>query len=170
MGDFPMMTEQGTFIINGAERVVVCQLVRSPGVYYTAAEDPATGRMLFTRQGDPEPRRLAGVRDRNKDQLNVKVDRKRKLPVTTLLRAVGYENERRDRGAVRGRRHRPRAPLHRERRSRRTPPHTPGEALIEVYKKLRPGDPPTGDNAERWSRACSSTSAATTWVASAATS
>ena len=63
MGDFPWMTDQGTFIINGAERVVVSQLVRSPGVYYTAAEDPSTGRHAARRQGDPEPRRLARVRD-----------------------------------------------------------------------------------------------------------
>ena len=58
------MTDQGTFIINGAERVVVSQLVRSPGVYYTATEDPATGRSSVQRQGHPQPRRLAGVRDR----------------------------------------------------------------------------------------------------------
>ena len=58
------MTDQGTFIINGAERVVVSQLVRSPGVYYTSVEDPATGRDALQRQGHPEPRRLAGVRDR----------------------------------------------------------------------------------------------------------
>ena len=91
MGDFPRMTEQGTFIINGAERVVVSQLVRSPGVYFTAAEDPATGRQLYCRQADPEPRRLARVRDLQQGLLSVKVDRKRKIPVTTLLRAVGLD-------------------------------------------------------------------------------
>ena len=63
MGDFPWMTDQGTFVINGAERVVVSQLVRSPGVYYSELEDPTSGRMLFSRQGHPEPRRLARVRD-----------------------------------------------------------------------------------------------------------
>ena len=63
MGDYPWMTDQGTFVINGAERVVVSQLVRSPGVYYSEVEDPASGRMLFSRQGHPEPRRLARVRD-----------------------------------------------------------------------------------------------------------
>ena len=63
-GDFPFMTDQGTFIINGAERVVVSQLVRSPGVYYTRTEDPDHGARPVRRQGDPEPGRLAGVRDR----------------------------------------------------------------------------------------------------------
>ena len=91
MGDFPWMTEQGTFIINGAERVVVSQLVRSPGVYYTSAEDPATGRMLFAAKVIPNRGAWLEFETSNKDLLSVKVDRKRKIPVTTLLRAVGFE-------------------------------------------------------------------------------
>ena len=87
MGDFPWMTEQGTFIINGAERVVVSQLVRSPGVYYTAAEDPATGRMLHAAKVIPNRGAWLEFETSNKDLLSVKVDRKRKIPVTTLLRA-----------------------------------------------------------------------------------
>ena len=63
MGDFPLMTENGTFIINGAERVVVSQLIRSPGVYFTVEEDRVTDRRLCFCQADPESRRLAGVRD-----------------------------------------------------------------------------------------------------------
>ena len=63
MGDFPLMTENGTFVINGAERVVVSQLVRSPGVYFTAAEDPNTGRKTVWRQADPQPGRVAGIRN-----------------------------------------------------------------------------------------------------------
>src|ERR671915_1081611 len=89
MGDFPWMTEQGTFIINGAERVVVSQLVRSPGVYYTAAEDPSTGRMLYAAKVIPNRGAWLEFETSNKDLLSVKVDRKRKIPVTTLLRAVG---------------------------------------------------------------------------------
>ena len=67
MGDFPLMTKEGTFIINGAERVVVSQLVRSPGVYFTSEEDPATGRPALRRQADPESRRVAGVRDQQQE-------------------------------------------------------------------------------------------------------
>src|SRR3989304_294421 len=91
MGDFPWMTEQGTFIINGAERVVVSQLVRSPGVYYTGSEDPATGRILFAAKVIPNRGAWLEFETSNKDLLSVKVDRKRKIPVTTLLRAVGIE-------------------------------------------------------------------------------
>ena len=91
MGDFPWMTDQGTFIINGAERVVVSQLVRSPGVYYTAAEDPSTGRLLHAAKVIPNRGAWLEFETSNKDLLSVKVDRKRKIPVTTLLRAVGLE-------------------------------------------------------------------------------
>ena len=92
MGDFPSMTEQGTFIINGAERVVVSQLVRSPGVYYTATEDPATGRNLFNAKVIPNRGAWLEFETAARDQLYVKVDRKRKLEATKLLRAVGYES------------------------------------------------------------------------------
>src|ERR671917_2731313 len=91
MGDFPTMTDQGTFIINGAERVVVSQLVRSPGVYYTSTEDPATGRLLHAAKVIPNRGAWLEFETSNKDLLSVKVDRKRKIPVTTLLRAVGLE-------------------------------------------------------------------------------
>src|SRR5216110_2141471 len=91
MGDFPTMTDQGTFVINGAERVVVSQLVRSPGVYYSEAEDPTSGRMLFSAKVIPNRGAWLEFETNNKDQLWVKVDRKRKLAATTLLRAVGYE-------------------------------------------------------------------------------
>ena len=90
MGDFPLMTENGTFVINGAERVVVSQLVRSPGVYFTAERRPGHRPPAVLRQADPEPRRLARVRDLQQGLLSVKVDRKRKIPVTILLRAIGY--------------------------------------------------------------------------------
>ncbi len=91
MGDYPWMTDQGTFVINGAERVVVSQLVRSPGVYYSETEDPASGRMLFSAKVIPNRGAWLEFETNNKDQLWVKVDRKRKIAATTLLRAVGYE-------------------------------------------------------------------------------
>jgi DNA-directed RNA polymerase subunit beta len=147
MGDFPFMTEQGTFIINGAERVVVSQLVRSPGVYYTAIEDQVTGRNLFNAKVIPNRGAWLEFETAARGQLYVKVDRKRKLEATKLLRAVGYESNdemmsifsRVDTGEV----------AYIASTLDKDNTNTRGEALIEVYKKLRPGDPPTGDNAEK---------------------
>ncbi len=145
MGDFPWMTDQGTFIINGAERVVVSQLVRSPGVYYTATEDPATGRMLHAAKVIPNRGAWLEFETSNKDLLSVKVDRKRKIPVTTLLRAVGLETAEIERTFV---------PVddnpehpYMQLTLDKDATQNQDEALIEVYKKLRPGDPPTVDNA-----------------------
>ncbi|HEX9044449.1 MAG TPA: DNA-directed RNA polymerase subunit beta [Candidatus Limnocylindrales bacterium] len=148
MGDFPTMTDQGTFVINGAERVVVSQLVRSPGVYYSELEDPASGRALFSAKVIPNRGAWLEFETNNKDQLWVKVDRKRKIAATTLLRAVGYDTNESISALF--------ATVDTD------PDHqyvantlekdltkTPQEALIEVYKKLRPGDPPTGDNARQ---------------------
>jgi DNA-directed RNA polymerase subunit beta len=146
MGDFPWMTEQGTFIINGAERVVVSQLVRSPGVYYTATEDPATGRMLYAAKVIPNRGAWLEFETSNKDLLSVKVDRKRKIPVTTLLRAVGIEDSAEMLklfGPVDDNPEHPYVQLTLDKDTAQTQ----DEALIEVYKKLRPGDPPTADNA-----------------------
>ena len=146
MGDFPMMTETGTFIINGAERVVVSQLVRSPGVYLTLEEDATTGRMLCFGKLIPNRGAWLEFESSNKDILSVKVDRKRKIPVTTLLRAIGYgtdeeilalfeEVDTADRQYIRE-------------TLAKDPSKTTNEALLEVYRRLRPGDPPTVDNAK----------------------
>jgi DNA-directed RNA polymerase beta subunit len=89
MGDFPLMTEHGTFVINGAERVVVSQLIRSPGVYFTAAEDRATGRVLCAAKLIPNRGAWLEFETSKRDVVSVKVDRKRKIPVTMLLKAVG---------------------------------------------------------------------------------
>src|SRR6266567_191878 len=100
MGDFAMMTGEGTFIVNGTERVVVSQLVRSPGVYFTAAEDPNTGRKLFGAKLIPNRGAWLEIETSAKDLLTVKIDRKRKVPVTVLLKALelpqlkGTENDR----------------------------------------------------------------------------
>src|SRR5438045_5553555 len=88
MGDFAMMTDEGTFIVNGTERVVVSQLVRSPGVYFTAAEDPNTGRKLFGAKLIPNRGAWLEIETSAKDLLPVKIDRKRKVPVTVLLKAL----------------------------------------------------------------------------------
>src|SRR3989475_12351179 len=87
------MTDKGTFVINGAERVVVSQLVRSPGVYFTAVDDPTTGRRLFYAKLIPNRGAWLEFETSNKDVMSVKVDRKRKLPVTTLLRPVAYPTD-----------------------------------------------------------------------------
>src|SRR5215472_15174201 len=88
MGDFPLMTDNGTFIINGAERVVVSQLVRSPGVYFTVEEDPTSGRELCMGKLIPSRGAWLEFETSSRDVMSVKVDRKRKIPVTTLLRAL----------------------------------------------------------------------------------
>ncbi|HUF06212.1 MAG TPA: DNA-directed RNA polymerase subunit beta, partial [Candidatus Binatia bacterium] len=146
MGDFPWMTDQGTFIINGAERVVVSQLVRSPGVYYTAAEDPSTGRQLHAAKVIPNRGAWLEFETSNKDLLSVKVDRKRKIPVTTLLRAVGLETAEIEKifAPADDNPEHPYVALTLE----KDPAQDQDQALIEVYKKLRPGDPPTVDNAK----------------------
>ncbi len=146
MGDFPLMTDQGTFIINGAERVVVSQLVRSPGVYFTLDEDANTGRSLWGAKLIPNRGAWLEFETSIRDVLTVKVDRKRKIPVTTLLRAVGFGTDE-DLEALFG--DVDTDPDHHYLQStiERDPTHNQDEGLVEMYKKLRPGDPPTLENA-----------------------
>ena len=140
MGDYPWMTDMGTFVINGAERVVVSQLVRSPGVYYSELEDPGSGRMLFSAKVIPNRGAWLEFETNNKDQLWVKVDRKRKIAATTLLRAVGLRDQRRDRRPVHGRRQRPRAPVHRQ--HARQGPHQDAERGADRgLQEAAPGRP-----------------------------
>ena len=149
MGDFPLMTENGTFVINGAERVVVSQLIRSPGVYFTAEEDRVTGRALCFAKLIPNRGAWLEFETSKRDIISVKVDRKRKLPVTILLRAVGYGADEElfelfgdvdimsDHSYI-------------ATTLERDPTKSVDEALLEFYKKLRPGDPPTLDNANNF--------------------
>jgi DNA-directed RNA polymerase subunit beta len=148
MGDYPWMTDQGTFVINGAERVVVSQLVRSPGVYYSEVEDPTSGRMLYSAKVIPNRGAWLEFETNNKDQLWVKVDRKRKIAATTLLRAVGYEQNDEIAALFSAVDLDPEHPYIAQTLDKDLT-RTQQEALIEVYKKLRPGDPPTGDNARQ---------------------
>ncbi|HLE79585.1 MAG TPA: DNA-directed RNA polymerase subunit beta, partial [Candidatus Limnocylindrales bacterium] len=148
MGDYPWMTDLGTFVINGAERVVVSQLVRSPGVYYNEVEDPASGRMLFSAKVIPNRGAWLEFETNNKDQLWVKVDRKRKIAATTLLRAVGYETDEEIAALFSAVDIDPEHQFIANTLDKDVT-RTASEALIEVYKKLRPGDPPTGDNARQ---------------------
>jgi len=146
MGDFPWMTSQGTFIINGAERVVVSQLVRSPGVFYTDTVDPVSGRALWSAKVIPNRGAWLEFETSGKDQLYVKVDRKRKLPATSLLRAIGYETNDEIAGLFSRMPSNPEHPYIANTLEKDTTA-TRSEALVEVYKRLRPGDPPMGDNA-----------------------
>ncbi|MBI5033237.1 MAG: DNA-directed RNA polymerase subunit beta [Chloroflexi bacterium] len=151
MGDFPLMTEHGTFVINGAERVVVSQLIRSPGVYFSATEDRATGRVLCSAKLIPNRGAWLEFETSKRDILSVKVDRKRKVPVTMLLKAVGV-GDGTDDGLINifaGADNNPEHEYVRTTLDKESPKMTTiDEALMEFYKKLRPGDPPTLDNAK----------------------
>ncbi|PKO23798.1 MAG: DNA-directed RNA polymerase subunit beta [Chloroflexi bacterium HGW-Chloroflexi-1] len=156
MGDFPLMTENGTFIINGAERVVVSQLIRSPGVYFTVEEDRVTDRRLCYAKLIPNRGAWLEFETSKRDIISVKVDRKRKLPVSVLLRAIGFGS---DEEILELFTEVDNEPEHTyiattlERDPTRTPDRADSAkgvdaALLEFYKKLRPGDPPTLDNAK----------------------
>ena len=141
MGDFPLMTETGTFIINGAERVIVSQLVRSPGAYYSENIDP-TGKRLYNTTVIPNRGAWIEFETDLNDVISVRLDRNRKLPATVLIRALGYgtndaimslfDNDERIRNTI-----------------DRDNTVTKDEALVEIYKRQRPGDPPTVDNAKQ---------------------
>ncbi|HWF57776.1 MAG TPA: DNA-directed RNA polymerase subunit beta, partial [Candidatus Dormibacteraeota bacterium] len=146
MGDFAMMTTEGTFIVNGTERVVVSQLVRSPGVYFTAAEDRTSGRLLYSAKLIPNRGAWLEIETSSKDVLTVKIDRKRKVPVTTLVRALGYASNDDIKSFFAEQDIDPEhqyiaATLDKD------PTTSVEEALIELYRKIRPGDPPTVENA-----------------------
>jgi len=139
MGDFPLMTDSGTFIINGAERVVVSQLVRSPGVYYDMAYDKV-GKKLFSSTIIPNRGAWIEYETDSSDIFYARIDRTRKVPVTTFLRAMGvttdaemlelFDNDEKILATL-----------------QKDPAKTQEEALIEIYKRLRPGEPPTVDSA-----------------------
>ena len=149
MGDFPLMTEHGTFVINGAERVVVSQLMRSPGVYFKKEEDRVTGRELCAALVLPNRGAWLEFDTGKRDVISVKVDRKRKLPVTVLLRAVGYGD---DETLLKLFEDVDTMPDHSYIRATLERDITKGvdEARLEFYKKLRPGDPPTLENAKNF--------------------
>ncbi len=153
MGDFPLMTDHGTFVINGAERVVVSQLIRSPGVYFNADEDRATGRVLCTAKLIPNRGAWLEFETSKRDILSVKVDRKRKIPITMLLKAIGV-GDATDEGILNifaGVDNNPEHEYIRTTLDRESPKlETIDQSLLEFYKKMRPGDPPTLDNAKNF--------------------
>ena len=140
MGDFPMMTEKGTFIINGTERVVVSQLVRSPGVYFDDTIDKSTEKVLHSVKVIPSRGAWLEFDIDKRDTVGVRIDRKRRQAVTVLLKALGWSNEQ-----------------IRERFGfseimmstlERDPTSGTDEALLEIYRRLRPGEPPTKESAQ----------------------
>jgi DNA-directed RNA polymerase subunit beta len=139
MGDFPLMTDKGTFIFNGTERVVVSQLVRSPGVYFDKEIDKDTDKELYSGKIIPSRGAWLELEIDKKDTLGVRIDRKRRQPVSVLLKALGYEHDQLVNlfdGAESIK-----ATVDKD--------HTGSkeEALIDIYRKLRPGEPPTVESA-----------------------
>ena len=139
MGDFPLMTERGTFVINGAERVIVSQLVRSPGVYY-ALERDKTGKKLISSTVIPNRGAWLEYETDSNDVISVRVDRTRKQPVTVLLRALGIGTNA-EIIELLGEDERLMATLEKDNTT------NVEEGLVEIYKKLRPGEPPTVESA-----------------------
>lgn len=140
MGDFPMMTEKGTFIINGTERVVASQLVRSPGVYFDETIDKSTDKTLHSVKVIPSRGAWLEFDVDKRDTVGVRIDRKRRQPVTVLLKALGWTSEQ----IVE------RFGFSEIMRSTLEKDNTVGtdEALLDIYRKLRPGEPPTKESAQ----------------------
>jgi len=147
-GDFPWMTDKATFVINGAERVVVSQLVRSPGVYFQYKEETTEGQPLYIAKLIPARGAWLDFETNRRNVLSVKMDRRRKIPVTILLRALGYTTDEEIRALFQ---HVDSSAEHSyiEATLGRDPTGSQQEALLEIYRRLRPGDPPTLDNARR---------------------
>jgi len=146
IGNIPMMTRTGTFIINGAERVVVSQLVRSPGVYFTEDIDPVSGRSLTSAKLIPYRGAWVEFETNNRDILYVKVDRKRKIPVTTMLRSLGYETDQEILELFDDVDNDPERQFMRTTIEKDMAVRTQDEALIEFYRRLRPGEPPSAES------------------------
>ncbi|MGP1586443.1 MAG: DNA-directed RNA polymerase subunit beta, partial [Schwartzia sp. (in: firmicutes)] len=141
MGDFPLMTDTGTFIINGAERVIVSQLVRSPGAYYVESIDPS-GKKLYSSTVIPNRGAWIELETDANDILSARIDRTRKLPVTVLIRALGYDSS--EQIAALFDNH-PLIMMTLERDNTRSKE----EALLDIYHRLRPGEPAVVDNAQQ---------------------
>jgi len=139
MGDFPLMTPQGTFIINGAERVIVSQLVRSPGAYYSVTTDKM-GKDLFSSQVIPNRGAWLEYETDSNGLLYVKIDRQRKIFITALLRAIGYGTNAEILDVL-GNDERLEATLNKD------PGKSVTDGLVEIYRRLRPGEPPTEESA-----------------------
>ena len=140
MGDFPLMTDSGTFLYNGAERVIVSQLVRSPGVYFGCTQDKV-GKNLFTATLNPNRGAWLEFETDSNDVFYVRIDKNRKIPVTVLMRALGLGSDQQILDYF-GQDARVLATLAKD------STHNEEEGLLEIYRKLRPGEPPTVESAQ----------------------
>jgi len=148
-GDIPLMTAKGTFITSGAERVAVSQLLRSPGVYFTREEDATSGRALCHAKLIPSRGAWLEFETSNRDVISSKINGKRKIPITTLMRAIGYSKEEKLLALFASDDNAPdhqfiKSTIEREPLVKDEP-----EALLDIYRKLRPGDPPNIENARK---------------------
>ncbi len=148
-GDIPLITAKGTFITNGSERVVVSQLLRSPGVYLTIEEDAASGRELCQAKLIPTRGAWLEFETSNRDVISVKIDGKRKIPVTTLLRAIGYSSDEQLFSLFPKEDNASEHQFIRLTMEREPLIRSGSEALLDIYKKLRPGDPVNIENARK---------------------
>ncbi len=146
MGDLPLMTETGTFVINGAERVIVSQLVRSPGIYYSIDHDKI-GKRLFSSTVIPNRGAWLEYETDSNDVFYVRVDRNRKVPITTFVRALGYGTNEEIKQLF-GEEPKILASLARDPSTSKDPAGSYQDGLLELYKKLRPGEPLAVENAE----------------------
>lgn len=147
LGDIPLMTEKGTFIVNGIERVVVNQIVRSPGVFFSSSQDPITGRVLFSSELRPSHGSWLEFSVSRADVITVKIDRRRKFTATTFLRALGYSDDETIKNLFNDidtneDRHYLESTLTKDATKNQD------EALLEIYRKMRPGDPVVLENAK----------------------
>jgi DNA-directed RNA polymerase subunit beta len=141
MGDFPLMTDRGTFVINGTERVVVSQLVRSPGVYYAEERDKTSDKVIYTAKVIPARGAWLELESDRRDVISVRIDRKRKQPVSVLLKALGIAEARDEILELFNGSECIKRTLEKDYTETRE------EALLEIYKRLRPGEPPTVESA-----------------------
>src|SRR3989344_5825130 len=147
LGDLPLMTDSGTFIINGVERVVVIQLTRSPGIFFTEEIDPATGKSLYKAELRPTRGSWLEFETAKNDVLTVRIDRKRRIPVTTLLRAVGFGTTEKIKEKF-AEVEKDSAHSYIESTLQKDNTKDSDEAFLEIYHKMRPGDPSILENAK----------------------
>jgi DNA-directed RNA polymerase subunit beta len=148
-GDMPMMTAQGTFITSGTERVIVSQLLRSPGVYFTVAEDAVSGRRMCNANLIPSRGAWLDFETSTRDVISVKIDGKRKIPITTLLRAIGFASDDELLSMFAGEDNGPDHQFIKSTMDRDPSVRDENAALMDIYRKVRPGDPPNLENARK---------------------
>ncbi len=147
MGEIPQMTSRGTFIVNGIERAVINQIVRSPGVYFSGDLDASSGRMLYSSEVRPLHGSWLEFEVSRNDVISARIDRRRKIPATIIIRAMGIENDNDIRNLFKDIDTDKNHPYIQS-TLEKDPTHTQEEALLEIYRRMRPGEPVLLENAE----------------------